>query len=135
MILAIIIILIFISIIDVVFYRIPDWFNILLFIYAFMYVLWNGMEECLLGLLIGLMIFIIAYLLSKGSLGEGDIKLIPSLGLIIGFQGVLKLIFGSALLSLIVFILNKKRKAQVLPYAPFLTIVFLFIIFLQSSSF
>jgi Flp pilus assembly protein protease CpaA len=135
MILAIIIILVFISIIDIVFKRIPDLLNIILYFYALSYVLWNGIEECFLGSVIGLIVFILGYFLSNGSLGEGDIKLIPSFGLMIGYPGILNIILYSSLLSSVVFILNNKKKAYILPYAPFLSISFLFIFILQSSSF
>ena len=135
MILPIIMILIVISIIDIIFFRIPNWLNIILFLYSLSYVIWYNLEFFFLGSLVGLVIFTVAYILTNGSIGEGDIKLIPSLGLLIGFPNILNLIFWSSLLSITVFILNKKRKAQVLPFAPFLSIVFLFIFILQSSSF
>lgn len=135
MILPIIMILIVISIIDIIFLRIPNWLNIILFLYSLSYVIWYDLGLFFLGSFIGLVIFMLGYLLTDGSLGEGDLKLIPSLGLIIGFPNILNLILWSSLLSITVFILNKTRKAQVLPFAPFLSIVFLFIFILQSSSF
>lgn len=135
MILSIILSLIIISIIDIIFLRIPNWLNILLFLNALSYVIWYDLGKYYLGSIIGLGIFLLGYFLSKGSLGEGDIKLIPSLGLLIGFPGILNLILYSSLLSLAIFIFNKKRKAQVLPFAPFLSIVYIFLFILQSSSF
>ncbi|KAF0091613.1 MAG: leader peptidase (prepilin peptidase) / N-methyltransferase [Fusobacteria bacterium] len=135
MILSIILSLITISIIDIIFLRIPNWLNIILFLNALSYVIWYDLGQYYLGSIIGLGIFLIGYIMSKGSLGEGDIKLIPSLGLLIGFPGILNLILYSSLLSLTIFNFNKKRKAQVLPFAPFLSVVFIFLFILQSSSF
>lgn len=135
MILPIVSMLLLISLVDIIFLRIPNWINIFLFFYSMIYVIWIAPSECFLGSFIGLTIFIACYFISKGSLGEGDIKLIPSLGLIIGYPGVLYLILCSSFLSLMVMVVNKKRKAQVLPFAPFLSIVFIFVFILQSSSF
>lgn len=135
MILTIIMILIVISILDIIFLRIPNWLNFGLFLYAIAYVIWNDLGFSFLGSLVGLVICIVVYLLTNGSLGEGDIKLITSLGLIIGFPNILNLILFSSFLSLIVFFIYKKRKALVLPFAPFLSIIFIFIFILQSSSF
>lgn len=130
MILSIILSLIIISIIDIIFLRIPNWLNIILFLNALSYVIWYDLGKYFQGSIIGLSIFLIGYFLTKGSLGEGDIKLIPSLGLLIGFPDILYLILYSSLLSLTIFIFNKKRKAQVLPFAPFLSIVFLILFIL-----
>ncbi len=135
MIITLIIILVLISFVDIIFLRIPNCLNIFFFINALAYVFWYDLGQYFLGALLGLVIFSAGYFLSHGKLGEGDIKLIPSLGLLIGHPGILYLIFYSSILSLIVFLRIIKRKAQVLPFAPFLTLVFLIIFTLQSSSF
>ena len=135
MILPVVLILLLISFIDIIFLRIPNCINNILFLYSIIYIICSGNRGDILGFLVGLAIFIIAFFLSKGLLGEGDVKLISSLGLIIGFPAILNLILYSSIISLIVIFNKKKRKAQVLPFAPFLSIAFIFILILQSSSF
>lgn len=78
---------------------------------------------CLLGALGGFTLFFIIYVVTKGGLGEGDVKLIPSLGLITGISGIFHLIFLAGLLSLpisIVLYWIKKERRYELPFAPFL---------------
>lgn len=127
MILSIISILILIISADIIFLRIPNCLNYLLFVYSFIFIIWYGIDESILGSFTGLIIFFMCYLLSKGLLGEGDIKLIPSLGLLTGYPDILYLILCSALSSLLVLFVHKKRKAQVLPFAPFLVISFILV--------
>ena len=135
MILPIVIIIIVISIADIIFLRIPNCLCIILFIHSLAYAFWYDTGQYFLGAFLGFAIFTAVYFISLGKLGEGDIKFIPSLGLILGYPGIFKLILYASILSIIVFIMNKRRKALVLPFAPFLSIVFLFLFILQSSSF
>ncbi len=128
-------ILVVISFIDIIFLRIPNCLCTILFFHALAYVFWYNPGQYFLGAFLGLVIFTAGYFISLGNLGEGDIKLIPSMGLILGFPSILELILYSSFLSIVVFIINKKRKALVLPFAPFLSIVFLILFILQSSSF
>ena len=135
MITQIILILLIISISDIIFKRIANWLSILFFLQTITFVLWYGQYDNILGSVIGLLIFISAYLFTRDSIGEGDVKLIPGLGLCLGFPGVLYLISGASIASGIVFLLYKKNKAQVLPFAPFLSIAFCLVLILQSCSF
>lgn len=135
MILAIIIILFLVNLTDYYFLRIPNFLSLILFIYSITFILWDEIYINVIGAIIGIVIFVVGYLLSRGSLGEGDIKIIPSLGLIVGYPGIFFLILNASVLSIFFFILNKKRKTQVLPFAPFLTVSLLIIIILQSCSF
>lgn len=85
---------------------------------------------------LGFTIFLLLYLITKGGVGEGDLKLIPSLGLLVGYPGIFRLIVLSSFLSLPValgLLWMKKGKATTLPYGPFLGIAFLVVIFLQSG--
>lgn len=135
MILAIIIILFLVNLTDYYFLRIPNFLSLILFIYSITFILWDEIYINVIGAIIGIVIFVVGYLLSRRSLGEGDIKIIPSLGLIVGYPGIFFLILNASVLSIFFFILNKKRKTQVLPFAPFLTVSLLIIIILQSCSF
>lgn len=87
---------------------------------------WPAPLQGIAGGVIGLVIFIAAYIISGKRLGEGDIKLIFSYGLIVGYDKIIILILVSCLLSLpfaVWFILRKKRSYE-MPYAPFLISAF-----------
>lgn len=82
---------------------------------------------------VGFMIFLLLYLITQGGVGEGDLKLIPSLGLMVGYPGIFRLIVLSSILSLPValgLLWMKKGKATTLPYGPFLGVAFLVVMFL-----
>ena len=134
MIILILSMLTLISLVDIVFLRIPNLLNMLLFLNAICYIIWYDAGGNLLGSVIGVLLFILAYVITKAGIGEGDVKLIASLGICVGYPNVLLLILLSSMLSIMCFLINKKRKAQVLPFAPFLSIISIIMI-LQSSSF
>ncbi len=135
MILEIIIISFLIIITDIFFLRIPNILCTILFLFTVVFILSFGLYVNVLGALIGLIIFLFTYIFSLGKIGEGDIKIIPSLGLILGFPGILLLIFIASIMSIGFFMLNKKRKVQVLPFAPFLFISLLIILLYECCSF
>lgn len=122
--LAILLLTLAISVMDLKERRIPNKLNLLLFLAAILKAsegrAWQGP---LAGAAAGFLFFLLLYLVTRGGLGEGDLKLIPSLGLLTGFPGVIDLIFLSGLLSLPVAagcLIKTKGKARALPYAPFL---------------
>lgn len=80
-----------------------------------------------LGGILGLGIFLIAYFISKKGIGEGDLKLVFSFGLVLGVNRIMNMILLSSLISLpiaIVTFLIKKERRYELPYAPILIISF-----------
>ena len=118
--------------------RIPNRLNLALFLLSLVYASRTGWATSLAGALAGLCLFLILYIATKGGIGEGDIKLIPSLGLVTGFPGIIDLIFYSSLLSLpfaVLFLLMKKGKAMELPYAPFLCVSFYLVLLLDRGLF
>lgn len=89
----------------------------------------------LFGIAIGIP-FVIAAIIKEDSIGGGDIKLVASAGIVLGFwKGIYGLIIGLSLLVLFYFLLvliSKIMKRQVarnlpMPLAPFLGIGFMII--------
>ncbi len=135
MILVIILIIIFILIIDYLYHRVTNFLNILLFLFSILFIIRFNLYSNVSGAIVGFILFLLAYFISSRQLGEGDIKFIISLGLLLGFPGIMFLVLNASLLSLGIFIFNKKRKVQILPFAPFLSISFFFLWLLQGCSF
>lgn len=84
----------------------------------------KGWIYALLGLFgIGALLFVVYYF-SKGAIGMGDIKLLATIGLILGFWDTLLLIFIasfiSGLASLMLMVLGRVNKKSKIPFAPFI---------------
>ena len=86
------------------------------------------------GLLLGGGVFVLCAVLTKGSMGMGDIKLYGMLGLLLGWEGIANVMFFSIVLVAlygIVMILRKIVSAKSLvPIGPFTFITVMFLIFL-----
>ncbi len=117
--------------------------NIWLIIYLIIAVMLRAdvLFEALVGGLIGLTFFLIAYFISKQGIGEADLIIIFIFGIISGPMLILRLIMFSSILSLpIVFYLfiRKKERRYEIPYAPFLIIALYIVnksILFNSGSF
>ena len=76
-----------------------------------------------LGLLFGGGVFALSGILSKGSMGMGDVKLFSVLGILMGFQAVFNVIFFSVLLVVIYTVIQFARKKidrkSTVPVGPF----------------
>jgi len=77
--------------------------------------------------------FLVLYLLSRGGLGGGDVKLAAALGLWLGWPGAALAVFLGSLIGSVISIsliaLKKKNRKDPIPYGPFLvfgTIIVLF---------
>jgi leader peptidase (prepilin peptidase) / N-methyltransferase len=70
--------------------------------------------------------FYLIALVSKGSMGGGDIKLIAMIGAFLGWQGAFFTILSGALLGSLVgvtlMVLGKKGRKDKVPFGPFLSI-------------
>lgn len=87
--------------------------------------LWvHGLPNFALGGAIGLVVFLLLALVSRGGMGFGDVKLAALIGLATGFPLVLlALIMGAILggLAAIVLLATRKRgRKEAIPFAPFL---------------
>ena len=115
-----------ISIIDIKTYIIPFILNVLIVLYRFIFDGFN-MDDVLIGLIISFSIFILSYLfrfiLHKETMGLGDIKLLFSLGLYLGFIENIMAIFLSCLFGLIYGLY--KRKDDYFAFGPFICMGYL----------
>lgn len=73
--------------------------------------------------IIGGGIFLLLALLSKGSLGGGDVKLIAALGLWLGFEKLLNVVFAGTisggLAAILMILANKKNRNSYFAYGPY----------------
>ena len=118
---------------DCIFFIIP---NILTYIYIILGIVlqllnpFGDVVFSILGALCGTLFLgglakIISILLKKESIGGGDLKLVFMLGIFVGWQGILIVIFLGSLLALIyitIIQVLKKKLIRVLPFGPFLMI-------------
>ena len=115
---------------------IPNGVNLLLLVWVFLYrfsLSWAGImqsADLVMGMMTGVMLTVFFYGLylvtKRKGFGLGDVKLAPSLGLLLGVKGTLvggffAFVIG-AIFGLILMALGKKRFGQTLPFGPFLVI-------------
>lgn len=85
-----------------------------------------GLSSQLAGGLVGLAIFFVLYLLSRGSLGDGDVRLAFLCGLIVGYPGALLVVMGAILMAGLVsaglLISRRATRKTAIPFGPFLVI-------------
>ena len=88
-----------------------------------------------IGFLLAGIIFLVVYLISRGGLGGGDVKLMAVAGLYLGFNGVLPaMLYGSilaALVTLTLVFLKKLGRKDTFPLVPFLYVGMLLTMFTQ----
>lgn len=79
-----------------------------------------------LGMLIGGGIFLVAYLILRGGVGMGDIKLFIVIGSYVGAGSIMAVIFwtaiSSAVYSIVMLICKKIKLKEEIPFAPFILI-------------
>lgn len=85
------------------------------------------------GFLIGGVLFLLVYLISKNGLGGGDVKFMAVTGLYLGVNGILPaMLYGSvlaALFGLTLILLKKIGRKDAIPLIPFLYVGILIVIF------
>jgi len=85
-----------------------------------------GITQCATGGGIGLGLFLLIVLISRGGIGWGDVKMAALIGLVTGFP----LVFVALLLAVVVgglvagilLLLKIKRRKEAIPFAPFLSL-------------
>ena len=102
-----------------------DWVNAILAISGIGYAyLENNLLDAAYGFVVGLVIMLGIYLISRGGLGEGDVKLTPCLGLWLGFENTLVALLLSfvigAIIGLAYMRLRNKKMDFAIPFGPFL---------------
>lgn len=102
-----------------------DWVNAILAVSGIGYAyLENNLLDAAYGFVVGLVIMLGIYLISRGGLGEGDVKLTPCLGLWLGFENtlvalLLAFVIG-AIIGLAYMRLKNKKMNFAIPFGPFL---------------
>lgn len=110
--------------------RIPNKLNICFFI-GFSIYIWVeklSLFKSLFAMGIVLILFLFIYGVTKGGIGEGDIKLVVPLAGIIGVDYVLDFLLLASIISFPValfFYLKKNQKKYEIPFGPFLIFSFL----------
>jgi leader peptidase (prepilin peptidase) / N-methyltransferase len=83
-------------------------------------------ERAAIGLAIGLVLFLLIALLSRGGMGLGDVKMAALVGIILGYPNVLVAIFlaiiAGGIIALILLATRKKGRRQGIPFGPFLAL-------------
>ena len=102
-----------------------DWVNAILAVSGIGYAyLENNLLDAAYGFVVGLVIMLGIYLISRGGLGEGDVKLTPCLGLWLGFENTLVALLLSfvigAIIGLAYIRLRNKKMDFAIPFGPFL---------------
>lgn len=138
-------ILIIISFIDYYHQIIPDRLILTILVLAIIYKSYTFaiyrtsiiVYDSILGFLIGGLLFLLIAIISKGAMGGGDIKLITSLGFILGWKktilNILLAFIIGALISIILLITKKKGRKDAIPFGPFINLAFLITLFYGSS--
>lgn len=118
------------SFIDLKLYIIPNRLNLYLAISAILYIIVNYKIAwiLLMGGVVYFALFFFIAIFTGGSLGMGDVKMMFSVGAILGITLLLKYIAFSFILAMIVglfLVISKKKKAtDKIPFGPYLTIGF-----------
>lgn len=138
-------ILLVISFIDYYYRIIPDLLVIIIFLSTISYKIISfllhktpfNLLNSTLALLLGGTLFLIIAIASKGGMGGGDIKLISSLGFILGLKKVVLNIFLSfiigAIFSIFLMLFKKKGKKDTISFGPFINMAFITTLFLGDN--
>lgn len=138
---AIISLLIEISIVDLRHKLIPDKLNVIVLMFGLFFILYDRtmIVNRLIGLGIGFGLFLFIAILTN-SMGGGDIKLMASLGLIFGINGIIFIILFSfilgAIISTILLALQIKKIKDEIPFAPFISLsALIYMLFWKEIAF
>lgn len=93
----------------------------------------DRLVNALAGFLLGGVMFLLVYLISRNGLGGGDVKFMAAAGLYLGLNGILPaILYGSvlaALFGLALILLKKMGRKDTIPMIPFLYVGILIAIF------
>lgn len=124
--------LLMIGIIDWKHQLIPNRLSAFAFVLSGIYCLslWSAFgKELILGGIVLLGIFVLLYVFAKGAFGMGDVKLSPSIGLMIGLSSVgefmMFTMICAAFLSLILIACKLKNRKDKIAFGPFMVVGFL----------
>ncbi len=85
-----------------------------------------GIIQALVGGAIGLVLFLLVVLVSRGGMGWGDVKMAALIGLVTGFPlifvALLLAVLAGGLVAGLLLALKIKRRREAVPFAPFLSL-------------
>ena len=89
----------------------------------------HRLRDALIGALIMLAVLLVVHLLSRGGLGDGDVRLAPLLGMALGWLDLglvaVGLLFGflaGSLAGIVLMLLGRAHRRTQLPFGPFLAL-------------
>lgn len=107
--------------------------NICIFIQYFLYNISLNLVDNISGLVVSGIIFSIIFIISKGGMGGGDVKLIAVLGFVLGIPKIILNIFLAFLIGGIISILllafKIKGRKDPIPFGPFIILAFTITLF------
>lgn len=129
-------ILLLVIVFDLVYMLIPDFLTFSLFFvvlsYRLLLVATSQMRgedlgySLVSGGILALFFYFLYWVTKKKGFGFGDVKLAPSLGLILGYQRLVVAVFLAfvlgSLLGVVLLLMGKKKFGQVIPFGPFLVL-------------
>ncbi len=84
------------------------------------------LKHAAIGCGIGLALFLLIAILSRGGMGLGDVKMAALMGLMLGYPSVLVAIFlaiiAGGIIAIILLAARKKGRKQAIPFGPFLAL-------------
>ena len=87
---------------------------------------WDNWADAGLGMLAGGGIMLIIFLVSRGGMGAGDLKLMIMVGFFVGLQGVLLVLLAGFILGgiygITMLLLKKLTRKDMVPFGPFLSL-------------
>lgn len=79
-----------------------------------------------IGMLLGGGIFLLAYIISRGGIGAGDVKLLAVVGSYVGSGSIFAVVFltvvAAAIYGIVMLLLKKIKLKEEMPFAPFVLI-------------
>ncbi len=137
-----IILLVMLSFIDIKLMIIPDCINLAILIVSFLNLIFKFNQfyydwiDLLLNVIFCLFFFIVIFLFYYTKkleiFGLGDLKLLFSIGLYIGFYKNTMVIFIASIICLLVFLMFSQFRRKFIPFGPFLSLGITMILFFQE---
>lgn len=102
-----------------------DWVNAIILVLGIIYSYLNkNIIDSFYGLFVGAAIMLLVYFVSNGGLGEGDVKLVPSFAVWLGFEKTLLAILLAFIMGAVIggmlILLKSKKVNSAIPFGPFL---------------
>jgi leader peptidase (prepilin peptidase)/N-methyltransferase len=84
------------------------------------------LKHAAIGCGIGLVLFLLIVVFSRGGMGLGDVKMAALMGLMLGYPSVLVAIFlaiiAGGIIAIVLLVTKKKGRKQAIPFGPFLAL-------------